>query len=316
MRRVRWLVLGDGAAGLAAAGALVAVVLAVALVAYPAPARAEAGLQINPLKYEDTLTSGQVKAGHIDVANPGDTTVTIAADVQGFRQIDLDGDLQFFRDEALAAGIIPDQAQFDLGPHESVRVPFSVNPAKLPRGGIYAAIFFRTVPTVPASSSSYIAESANVGTLLILNNGARASVGGHIVGFNLPFWQFGAGLAGSLTYQNTANPAGGAAIYPALSSQVLPWTGRAKFTGPFIMPGATRQFAFSRAGAYLGLLPVTILDPVTGRVTTRWVLACTGWWRLALPLVLVVIIVWLAAGRPRRPHQFRAWLSRLRWFDH
>ncbi|HSX02382.1 MAG TPA: hypothetical protein VLI05_03650 [Candidatus Saccharimonadia bacterium] len=313
MRRVRRFGLSGWVAGVAAIGALILGA------AQPAPARAEAGLQINPLKYEDRLAGSQIKAGHIDVANPGDAAVTIVTEVQGFRQVDLNGDLQFFRDDAFTAGIIPDQAQFELGPHESVRVPFSVNPAKLPRGGVYAAIFFRTVPTMAASSSSYIAESANVGTLLILNNGSGGSAGGRIAKADLPFWQLGAGLRGTITYQNTANPAGGVAVYPVLSSQVLPWDSRARLTGPFIMPGASRQFAFSRAGAYLGLLPVTLTDAATGRTVTRWVVACTGWWRLVLPLSLAVLICWLAAGRPRRSRplgRLYTWFRRFRRFDH
>lgn len=271
-------------------------------------ARAEVGLQLNPLKYEDQLTTDHIKSGFIDVANPADTTVTIRTDVQGFRQVNLEGDLQFFPDDRLRSGITPGLTEFQLGPRESIRVTFSVDPAKLPSGGVYAAIFFRTLPPPPAVDTgiAYITESANVGTLLILQNGAGRPGTGRLVQVQLPFWQWGRGLAGAVQYQNGNSAADGLAFNPRLASRALPWSRSASFTGPFIMPGNTRQFAWQRPGAFLGLLPVTLTDTLTGARTTRWVLACTGWWRWLAPLLLFLLALGLLPARwfglaPRRP---------------
>ncbi len=259
--------------------------------AWGMPVRAETSLQVNPLKYDDTV-GGQVKSGYIDVANPGDAPVTITTEVDGFRQADLDGNLQFFHDDTLTIAIKPDLSQFVLGPHESLRMPFTVDPAKLPAGGIYAVIFFRTVPVMPSSNVSYVAEAANVGTLLLLNHGTAAQPTGQIAHLDLPFWQFGAGLVGSLNYHNPAG-AGGVAFTPALTTRVW-WLGPASLAGQLVLPGATRRLAVTRPGSYLGLLPVTVHDAATGRTATAWVFACTGWYPLVLLPVVLTLLWWVS----------------------
>lgn len=150
------------------APALIAAALTVLALAGSAPARASApGLQITPLQYEDTLGT-TVKNGFIDVANPTDTTIIVDASIRGFDQTGTAGNLRFFDDANLTAAIKLDLTSFELGPREAVRVLFSVNPAKLAKGGVYAAIFFQTRPQEGSSESSYVAQSANVGTLLLL----------------------------------------------------------------------------------------------------------------------------------------------------
>lgn len=259
----------------------------------PGTARADAGLQLLPLKYEEVLTNNRVKTGHIDVSNPSDTNATIQTSVRGFRQADLAGNLEFYTDDNLTAGIRPGLDQFELGSRESIRVTFTVNPTKLPQGGVYAAIFFRTVPPTPAANTSYIAEAANVGTLLMLKNGGDGVHVGQIKAFDLPFWQPGPGLKGRMQYHNANRDIGGVAFYPKLESRVLPWVKPAKLTGPFVMPGSTRQFEFVRGGSYIGLLPVTVTDIASGKHVTRWVLACTGNYQLLVVLLAILLAVWL-----------------------
>jgi hypothetical protein len=277
-----------------------------------APAYAEAGLQLNPLKYEDVLTPDRVKVGFIDVSNPSDTAVTIHTAVRGFRQADLDGNLKFFNDDQLAAGIKPGLDQFELGPRESIRVAFNVDPSKLPQGGVYAAIFFQTTPVLPDRPSvSYVAEAANVGTLLILRNGQANDQIGRVSSFSLPFWQFGRSLTGRLQYHNTNRDTGGLAFTPQLTGRTVPWGRGRNFTGPFIMPQSTRQFDFVRSGSYFGLLPVTVADARSGQGLTRWVFACTGWYQVVLLVLLAAIIVWLG-GRGRWRRLLRQLVRRLR----
>ncbi len=300
-------------------------VLALGLCLAPNLASANAtGLQVNPLKYVDKLTSGQVKSGYIDVSNPGDTTVTIMANVESFRQTNLNGDLQFYPDARLSAGIKPDLPQFDLGPRQAIRVAFSVDSSQLPQGGVYAAIFFRTVPPVLSSNTSYISESANVGTLLILQNGPPGAHIGEVTTFNLPFWQFGSGLVGQLQYRNTNHDVTAAAFNPTLASRIFSWGHRAQLAGPFILPQATRQFGFSRPGSFIGLLPVAIVDATSGRTVTRWVFAATGLYPPLLVLLAVLLGLrwnarhqrwtWRSAGRFMRQWLWRPMVNTTRSF--
>lgn len=284
---------------------------------------ASPGLQLNPLKYEDTLTTDKVRTGFIDVGNPSDTTITVKTDVQGFKQANLDGDLEFFLDDPIKQGIKIGLDQFTLGPREAIRVSFLVDPTKLPKGGVYAAVFFRTVPPAQATTAtSYVTESANVGTLLLLQNGPGGERIGRIAQFDLPFFQFGAGLKGAAQYQNTNRTTAPIAFAPELELRALPWSRPAKFAGPYVLPGSTRQFSLDHPGAYFGLLPVSLTDAASGARTTRWILACTGAYSYAL-LVLLAIILVLAAFRlirrqpllpkpPRLHRSVRQWWRRLR----
>jgi hypothetical protein len=271
--------------------------LACALVLPPAARADVPGLQVAPLQYEDTLHPGHVENGFIDVSNPGDAPIDIVSSVKGFRQTGTNGDLQFFDDPDLSAAITVGLDHFTLGPREAIRVVFSVDPAKLPQGGIYAAVFFRTQPPDQTSSRSYVAQSANVGTLLMLNNGASTTHYGQVTALKVPFWQFGYGLTGSLTYQNTDHTARPVGFKPALETRVLlPWGKAPKLSTGLVLPGSTRTFALNRPGSYIGLLPVIVTDTDTHRTVVTWVFACTGLYGY-LTLFLLVLLVTLEAWR-------------------
>lgn len=261
------------------------------LSALPSPVRAEIpGLQVNPLKYEETLTTSSVKLGYIDVANPGDTNISLQSQVQAFRQRGSEGQLEFFDDSEIAAGIKVDLPKFDLGPREAVRVAFSVDPTKLPRGGVYAAIFFRTIPPAQVSNSTYVSESANIGTLLLLQNGPVGAHIGEISKLKLPFLQIGSGLTGSVTYRNTDRSAAAAGFRPALSARVFPWGQPQGLDSALVLPGSERRFSLNKSGAYLGLVPVTVTDSDSGRHRTVWVLALTGWYQWVLLVLLIGLL--------------------------
>jgi hypothetical protein len=280
-----------------------ALVASLVLLWLPGAALASApGLQVSPLLYEDTL-GNTAKSGHIDVANPTDAKLVVDVRIQAFRQHGTGGDLEFYDDEAIAAGVQTDLQQFELAPRGAVRVLFTVDPAKLPKGGVFAAIFFRTQPTAESNvGSSYVSESANVGTLLVLRNGNTAAYQGGITGVNLPFWQFGDGLRGQVAVANRAATAGGTAFRPQLSTQVLPLGSVAGHASGLILPGNTRRFDLARVGAFAGLLPVQVSDHTTHTSRTVWVLAVTGYWRLALPILALLIgaSLWWAWRRRRR----------------
>jgi hypothetical protein len=272
--------------------------------AIPAPAHAAAtALQIQPLQYEDTLSPGKVKSGYVDVANPGDTQVHVVTEVKGFRQTGANGDLTFFDDPDLATAITPGLTDFTLGPHDAIRDTFNVDPAKLAQGGIYAAIFFRTLPPEQSSASSYVSQSANVGTLLLLTYGNGLARKGQISQLKMPFWQFGAGIAGSLEYKNTSSGKKAVGYKPRLQMRVLPWGQAPSLTTGLVLPGYTRRFSVLRSGSFAGILPVTFTDLDTHRTTAAWVFALTGWYAWAawvvLACVLLAALLWLSRRSPR-----------------
>ena len=275
-----------------------------ALLAWPwQPARADVpSLQVAPLQYESSLTPGRIASGYVDVANPSDTTVTIESSVKGFRQTGHDGDLEFFDDPDLPAAIKPGLDRFNLGPREAVRVTFSVDAGKLPTGGTYAAIFFRTVPPDQAGSgTSFIAESANVGTLLVLTNGSGAEHDGQITNLRAPLWQFGDSITGSFGFTNTDHSIHPIGFKPNLSVRVMPWGHRQATETGLVLPGITRVFRFTRSGAYVGFVPVTVTDADTESYATVWVIACTGWYRVAAALALGLLVLLLMFRLHRSP---------------
>jgi hypothetical protein len=281
-------------------------------VLFPAVALADApSLQVNPLKYQSTLIGSDVRGGFVDVSNPTDTTVSIQADVQGFRQDDLAGDLSFFSNLAIQQAITLGLTQFQLGPQEAVRITFSVDPTKLPKGGTYAAIFFRTVPPEQSSNTSYVSESANVGTLLMLQNGPLGQQIGQVTKFELPSVQLGNGIQGTAEYKNTDNSTAPVAFYPKLTTRIFPWGYPSKLTGPYVLPDSTRKFQIIRPGSYFGLVPVTLTDSVSEVATTRWVLVCTGTYAFIFLFLFALAIVLVASrvfrGKRLLPRSLRFW---------
>lgn len=247
-------------------------------------------LQVAPLQYTGSLQSGHASQGFIDVSNPADTTIQIQSSVKGFRQTGTNGDLQFFDSPELTSAITVDLDTFSLGPREAVRVFFTIDASKLPRGGVYAAIFFRTTVPAQSANTSYVVEQANVGTLLILNNGHPGPGHGEI-NLNLPFWQFGSGLHGALAFTNADHSPTATAIKPIFATRVLSWGRANSMPGGLVLPGYTRGFELSRPGSYLGPLPVTVADSVTRAHNTAWVFAVTGVYAWLVPLLALGAIV-------------------------
>lgn len=256
------------------------------------------GLQIAPLKYETSFEGPTPKIGYIDVANPSADSVRVVASIQGFRQSNNSGDLEFFDDPVLAGAITLASSDFVVTPRGAVRVPFSVDPTKLPDGGNYGAIFFQTQNGAKLPKGNVLVPSARVGTLLLLNNhgGKKA---GRINKLTVPFWQFGNTISGHLSYQNTGKN-GFLAFNPTLEISLLPGMRHQYITGPLIFPSRERSVEFGRSGSYLGLLPVTVTAKEGGR-QTRWVFAITGFWRWGLPLVLLFLfgIWWWKKRQPK-----------------
>ncbi len=262
-------------------------------------------LKVAPLMYRQTIQDNTPKIGYVDVSNPTDGPLTINTQVQAFRQINLSGNLEYYDDPAIAKGIKFGLMQFTLGPREAYRVAFTVDPRELPKGGVYAALFFQTVPPPQNGGVSFIAESAKVGSLLVITNG-NGERSGTITGAPGPF-QFGSGITGTLAYRNDGQPPMGVAYNPQLSIKAGPFGEPAEYNGPLIFPGNTRSMDYQRPGDYFGIFPLVVEDRVTGKTSYHWMLVVTGNWRPALAFLvpLLAFLFWRHRHRLRHPRRRR-----------
>ncbi len=261
-------------------------------------------VSVSPLKYQDSLTGSTSKLGFIDVSNPSDSTISLKSEVDAFRQINLSGDLQFYHDDAITGGITVSASEFDLGPREAVRVAFTINPNKLPKGGVYAAIFFATVPSPSVASGTIIMQSARAGTLLILDNGGAGKKSGLINQLNLSWLQLGNGLRGTIQYANQGEPPRSIAYNPTLGVRAFWWGGKSFVNGPLVFPGNKREFSFFKPGSYIGIIPLVVNDQNTGKSRVALVIAITGIWRVVALIIAVAsgVLIFIIRFRRRPPH--------------
>ena len=284
------------------------VILGLVLSLAPTAVLADASLQLNPLKYEDVLPDATVRQGFVEVSNPSDTGIKVTTSVRGFKQADLDGNLAFFDDPQLSNGIIPDLPAFVLGPREAIRVTFSVDPSKLPRGGVYAVLFFRTQPEATSSNVSYLLESANIGTLLLLQNGAAGKANGEISKLSFPLLQLGSGIRGTITYRNTDRNTGGSAVTPRLSAKIQIFGKDHSSDGALVLPQSARKLPLIITGSYFGILPLQVSAAGASHKTV-WIIACTGWYSYLLIVIIAALVgygIWQLLrrrSRVRQPHK-------------
>ncbi len=283
--------------------------VALSLIAAKHPVNAF-GLKVSPLKYEAQLELGDKKLGYIDVSNPSDFSVTVTPEVEAFRQIDTDGNLEFYEDEQLKKGITLNQNRFDLGPREAARIFFTINSNNLPEGGVYGALLFGINSQDEQSGDRpSIATTTRVGTLLLLENGDNGVKNGKISRFDIPFWQFGDGINGSVAFRAQESERA-LAFAPELQT-VLPLAGETGMESGLVFPGNTRDFTINRHGSYIGVFPVEVKDEITGSTQRSWVLAVTGIWRIIISVAGIGIAV-VVAVRRRNNHTKRKRLNRKR----
>lgn len=249
-------------------------------------------IRITPLKYEEQLELGAEKTGYVDVSNPGDTNITIKTQVQAFRQMNIEGDLEFYDDERIQKAIQMDLREFELGPREAARVFFDINSNQLPEGGVYAAVLFAAEESRGDDRDNLERSAINiisrVGTLLILENGDKGVKRGSISKLGIPFWQFGAGIDGDVEF--TADKGERSIAFEPQLKTSIPIAGEKETETGLVFAGNTRQFSIGSHGDYLGIFPVKVTDEVTGSIGSSWVLAVTGIWRTIAPLFLLVIM--------------------------
>jgi hypothetical protein len=277
------------------AGLAVAALSIASLWTAPPAAASLPSLRISPLQYSAHLELDHPKVGFIEASNPTGTLQHVTIEVEGFRQINDRGELQYYRDERLAAGIQPGLSSFDLGPREAIRVKFTIDPNRLGPGGAYGVIFLRTTSGSPASTQTNTSE--RVGTLLILDVAGAGHISGHISGVNLPRISYGhPTLPLGFSYTNTGQGSGALAFAPALTIATGWHAQPQSATGPFVFPGRTRQFrANLTLGNRLWLIPVTVQDTTPGSLESavQWTFVVSGVWTWLLPVMLILFLAML-----------------------
>lgn len=257
-------------------------------------------VQIRPLMYEEALGPGETKKGFVDISNPSNRPVALTTEVQGFKQVDAAGNLEFFPVEYLDKAITLDVTKFELGPKEALRLYFSIDSKKMPEGDIFAAIFARTSP----SAAEGITPSAQVGTLLVIENGHGGPRNVELTDLSLPFLLVGESANGTINIKNTANPNESTGFFPQLTTSIGPLlTAEEKLKGPLIFAGITRTVGFDMPTNHFGFYKFTVSSH--GTEASKWVFMITGWWRwvvLAIALALLASFITWRVVRKRHTH--------------
>ena len=287
---------------------VVAIAVAGMTVLMPEKTNAE-GLQIRPLLYREKLQPGEVKKGFVDISNSSHTPVTLLLRAKSFRQTGNNGSLQFLDSDAIKEGIRLDLREVVLAPREAVRVYFVIDGKKLPQGDVFAAIFAAT----KAESNTGIAPSAQVGTLLILENGDPGPRRAAVVGLDLARVHIAStSISGTGLVRNTAPADQSTAFFPDMKISIGPGKGQTRqFEGPLVFAGNTREVRFTvPVGNRFGLFRLTL--EAQGAKRDTWVFLITGFWRWLVPLSIAALV--LIFLRLRKPELWRKITHSTPWF--
>lgn len=248
-------------------------------VLFIAPESHAVALKAAPLEYRTSLKKGEKQKGFIDVSNPSKDTVRVTTSAQAFRQVDNDGSLQFYDNEQVKAGVRLDLDEFDLGPHEAVRMYFLLDSTKLPSGDVYAAIFFTTAS---AAQPNQVGQAVRLGTLLSIVNGTPGPRAASIMDLSVPWLQLSDTIRGSYDIKNTARPGSSTGFYPTVSLYASPFGQTKEQKGKLTFAGITRSNDFSLSVFPLGLYYVSATYGASSKA--QWVV-------VASPLALLILAV-------------------------
>lgn len=260
-----------------------------ALVVADTQASAMPSITMAPLQYQSQLQKNEVKKGFVDIGNPGNETITMQLQVQAFRQTDDNGALEFYAEPSYQQAIKLDLETIEIKPREGMRVYFLIDGTKLPKGDIFAAIMASTVPKATGGS----AQSARVGTLLIINNDGEGARQAEITQFNVPWLQLGSGIEAQLAVKNTVNTkVKNSGFFPEVAVSTQPY-GTKTVQGPLLFAGRTRSISYKQPGDYFG--PIYLKAKVLSSEKGKWIFAITGYWRWVVPLIIGLAVVgfWL-----------------------
>lgn len=253
------------------------------------------GLKVAPLDYTVSLQKGEKQKGFIDLSNPTGTTLRVKSSVQAFRQTDDRGSLTFFDNEQVSAGIVPDLDEFELGPREAVRMYFLVDGTRLPKGDVFAAIFFTTVP---AKQAAGVTELVRLGTLLSITNGTPGQRQAEVADLDVPFIQFGDKLSGTYRVRNTADPEQSTGFYPSVVISVEPFYHEMVQRGRLVFAGRTRENSFELPSSRLGFYKVSAQFGDSKK--EQWVLALNGTSLAVFGVIVVILIAFILTRKKTR----------------
>ncbi len=250
------------------------------------------GFKVMPLKYSVTIKAGESKKGFVDFANTDSLATTVQFSVQSFRQINDNGDLEFYDNQAVSAGVKLDYSEVEIGPRENLHLAFVVDGTKLPKGDSFAAIFATVKPTTEGAAT----QTVRVGTLLFIENDTPSPRNATISSLSAPLLQIGEGITARFTVTNPGTRAV-TGYSPEIAVAMRPYSSKI-VTGPFVMAGRTRETTYVQKGDYLG--PVVVKVTTNTSTKTQLIFAITGFWRWLFPLLIFVFIVAIASGLQHR----------------
>ncbi len=246
-------------------------------------------IRIQPLKVQSSLKKGEVKKGFVDITNPTASAVTVKLYVNGFRQINDKGDLEFFDSEQLQKGLTLDLSEFTLGSYQTLRLFYTADGTKLPMGDVFAAIFAQTEPTQKVGAKTAL----RVGTLVMITNQTPGSRHVEITALDTQFAQFGDRVTGNFLVKNPAPKQSTTGFFPSIKIEIVPLGASISSTGPLVFAGNTRTIDFSIPSNQFGFysIKVTAADATKGQL----IFLVTGWWRLLAPVIMIAAIggIWI-----------------------
>ncbi len=250
-------------------------------------------LQVQPLHIKTTIGKSERQKGYLDIANSGAEALTVETSVQAFRQINDKGDLQFFDNEKVAAGILLDETTISLEPHETFRMYYVLDGTKLPAGDISAAIFFTTT----SGEVSGVTPEVRVGTLLSIVNGKAGARQAELTKLSVPFFQLEGKVKGTYSIKNTSDSRGGG-FFPDVQVQLSPLDQSTTVESSLVFPGVERQNQFSMSTNRFGFYYVEAQFGSSKR--GAWVFVASLWQLIVICVVALTIMGYGFRHRLRR----------------
>lgn len=261
------------------------------------------GLRVAPTTYQTTLKQGEKKKGVIDVTNPDDKeTLVVTTSTQAFRQINSGGDLEYYDDPQVAAGLVPDFATFTLKPHETMRMYFLLDGTKLPSGNVFGALMFTTKSNVAISTTEVVSE-VRVGVLFSIVNGTPSTSQATITNVDIPFWQLSGVVKGNYSVKNTGDVTKSTGFFPDVTVAMSPFSKQTIVTSPLVFPGIERTHGFEMSTGRFGFYMVTVSYGETKK--EAWVFVAQPWQIAGILLVIAVVagvFGWRSLRSRRRTH--------------
>lgn len=240
-------------------------------------AHATTSLRVTPLHYNASLKAGERQQGVVDITNPGDTAVTVEVSTKSFRQTNAQGDVTYYDDAQVSAGIIPDM-QFSLGPGETERMAFLLDGTKLPTGNVFGALMFATKPPANKSAVS-TSTSIRLAVLFAITNGTAGDQQAEITAASIPFWQIGYTIHGIYTIKNTGDPSKSSGFFPQVAITAKPFSSTVTHDSSLVFAGISRDNQFAVPTNRFGFYKVTVSYGSSSR---------SSWVFIASPFALIV----------------------------